>query len=158
MNLQSKRCLIRNFKLNDIPSFMEYRNDMQWMQYQGYKGKSKENYENDLLGKTTVIQGKQFAIVSIETGDLIGDIYLKQETNVYWLGYTIHPKFARQGYASESITAVIEQLKEHSEAVVKAGVLPNNTASINLLEKLGFSYAGEEAGELIYKYDLSDKR
>ncbi len=36
--------------------------------------------------------------------------------------------------------------------MVKAGVLPENTASIKLLEKLRFAYLGKEDDELVYAY------
>ncbi|MDC8864855.1 hypothetical protein PRZ85_20925, partial [Escherichia coli] len=39
---------------------------------------------------------------------LIGDIYLRQQCDVFWLGYTISPAYARQGYAIEAITATID--------------------------------------------------
>lgn len=35
MNLNTRRCIIRDFKASDIDSFMEYRNNMDWMRYQG---------------------------------------------------------------------------------------------------------------------------
>ena len=39
---------------------------------------------------------------------LIGDIYLRQQCDVFWLGYTISPAYARQGDAIEAITATID--------------------------------------------------
>lgn len=153
MNIQTKRCVIRDFEAADIPLFMEYRNDMQWMQHQGYKGKTKDEYEHDLLDNSNLMQGKQFAIVNSAIKKLIGDIYLKKESVAYWLGYTIHLAFARQGYAAEAVTAVIGWVKEQGGTKIKAGVLPENTVSIKLLKKLGFSYIEQEDGELIYAHN-----
>ena len=35
------RCFIRDFRIEDIPTVMTYRNDLEWMKYQGFKtGKS----------------------------------------------------------------------------------------------------------------------
>lgn len=39
MEIQTKRCIIRPFNESDINRFMDYRNDMDWMQYQGFKGR-----------------------------------------------------------------------------------------------------------------------
>ena len=38
---------------------------------------------------------------------LIGDIYLRQQCDVFWLGYTISPAYARQDII-EAITATID--------------------------------------------------
>ncbi|QQO07603.1 GNAT family N-acetyltransferase [Breznakiella homolactica] len=153
MTIQTQRCTIRDFEPGDIPRFMEYRNDAHWMRYQGYKGKTKEEYEQDLLGDSSLVRGTQFAIIHTTTGLLIGDIYLKQDDSLYWIGYTIHPAFARRGYAAESVTAIMAWIAARVGSIIKAGVLPENTTSIKLLEKLRFSFAGKEDGELIYVFD-----
>ncbi|MDT7066789.1 hypothetical protein RQM06_19405 [Citrobacter freundii] len=70
---------------------MLYRNDAEWMKYQGFKGLTKEDYESALLGVLTLTQGIQLAIVNKLTQVLIGDIYLRQQCDVFWLGYTITP-------------------------------------------------------------------
>ncbi|MFV0557571.1 MAG: GNAT family N-acetyltransferase, partial [Enterococcus sp.] len=64
----------------------------------------------------------------------------------------IHPQSARQGYITEVVTATIDWLFAQGVAVIKAGVAPENTASIQLLKKLGFEGVGEEEGELIFTY------
>lgn len=154
MNIMTERCTIRNFSLDDIDSFMEYRNNLDWMRYQGFKGMSKETYENELLQDTSLVKGKQFAIINTTTGRLIGDIYLKKENNVYWIGYTIHPENSRKGYAKEAVVATIKWIANQGECIIKAGVLPENTASINLLENLNFTYLTTEDDELIYAYNI----
>lgn len=103
MNLVTERCTIREFTINEIDSFMEYRNNIDWMHYQGFKGLTKSVYEKELLESHSLIEGMQFAILNTSTKKLLGDIYLRQENNVYWLGYTIHPLYARQGYAAEVV-------------------------------------------------------
>lgn len=153
MNIQTERCVIRAFRPEDIDSFMAYRNDDQWMLYQGYKGKDRQTYERDLLEPEVFLsEGRQLAIAKLGTGQLIGDVYLKQAGDVYWIGYTIHPSYARQGYASEAVAALIKWVSQRGGAAIKAGVLPGNAASIALLEKLHFTYEGQSADELIYAF------
>ena len=41
LNIYSKRCVIRPFNADDIEPFMAYRNDAEWMQYQGFKSLTK---------------------------------------------------------------------------------------------------------------------
>ncbi|HEI8940838.1 GNAT family N-acetyltransferase [Citrobacter freundii] len=134
---------------------MVYRNDAEWMKYQGFKGLTKEDYEAELLGVLTLTRGIQLAIVNKLTQVLIGDIYLRQQCDVFWLGYTISPSYARQGYATEAITATIDWIKENGFSLIKAGVNPENTLSIKLLIRIGFNFSGIEEGEHIYVLDLT---
>ena len=74
---------------------------------------------------------------------------------MFWLGYTISPAYARQGYAIEAITATIDWIKENGFSLIKAGVNPENTLSIKLLIRIGFNFSGIEEGEHIYVLDLT---
>lgn len=154
MSISSERCTIRDFRPEDIDRFMEYRNNMEWMRYQGYKGKSREVYETDLLQDAPIETGKQLALINTATSQLIGDVYLRKEDDVFWLGYTVHPAHARKGYAAEAVVAMIGWIAEQNGSMIKAGVLPDNIASIGLLKKLGFLHAYDEEGELVFSYDL----
>ena len=155
MQIISPGCIIRPFQSHEIESFMVYRNDAEWMKYQGFKGLTKEDYETELLGVLTLARGIQLAIVNKLTQVLIGDIYLHQQCDVFWLGYTISPAYARQGYAIEAITATIGWIKENGFSLIKAGVDPKNTSSIKLLIRTGFHFSGIEEGEHIYVLDLT---
>jgi ribosomal-protein-alanine N-acetyltransferase len=59
------------------------------------------------------------------------------------LGYWIGETYARQGYMSAAVGAVVpfvfDQLRLHR---LEAACLPSNTASIRLLEKVGFAREG----------------
>lgn len=154
MEFQTQRCLVRAFEEKDLERFMTYRNNLEWMQYQGFKGLSKEEYAESLLGTGNLEAGQQFAIVDKASDLLIGDVYLQKAGSEYWLGYTIHPDFARQGLAKEVTLGVLAWLKAHGATKVKAGVLPENQASIGLLKALGFAYFAEEAGEWLFVHKL----
>lgn len=59
------------------------------------------------------------------------------------IGYAISPAHQRRGYAFEAIGAMVRLLQQNLMLdMVVAGVLPENTPSIRLLEKLGFSCEG----------------
>lgn len=150
MEIYSSRCVIRPFRADEVQPFMAYRNDAEWMKYQGFKGLTKEVYEKALLGTSSFSEGIQLAVVSKATNTLIGDIYLKQENEIFWLGYTVSPQHAGQGYAFEAAAAMICWIKTQGCSAIKAGVEVNNIPSKNLLNKLGFSYAGLEDGEQIF--------
>ena len=105
--LKTKRFNIRPFKQSDIDDFMEYRNDMEWMKYQGFKGLSKEEYEDALLKDVSLEKGMQLVIINKSDDRLIGDLYVRKENETFWIGYTINPKYAKKGYAYEAINGLI---------------------------------------------------
>lgn len=151
MEITTERCAIRRFQRSDLDDFMRYRNDEAWMRYQGFKGKTREEYEKALLGELSFEGGAQLAIVQSASGRLIGDLYLKKESGAYWVGCTLSPAYARQGYAAEALSALIAWIRRQGDAVVQAAVLPDNAASIGLIKKLGFQHVGEdESGEEIF--------
>lgn len=154
MQIKTERLTIRPFAAADIDGFMEYRNNEDWMRFQGFKGLKKEEYEARLLAEPQPEQGMQLAVADAGTNGLIGDIYLKKYGAAYWLGYTVHPKFAGQGYASEAARAVIQWAAKGGTEKILAGVLPENAASVKLLHKLGFQYIGEDDGEQVYCLEL----
>ena len=151
---ETERCRIRPFEESDLEAFMSYRNNLDWMQFQGFKGKKYLEYKAALLKKPSFREGVQLAVVSGQTGELLGDLYLKLEKDIAWIGYTIAPQFARQGYAFEVVTQLLLQLKQAGLALVKAGVEAQNLASIQLLKKLDFTLIGNEENELIYESEL----
>lgn len=155
MNVDTLRCNIRLFRKEDIDAFMIYRNDMDWMKYQGFKGLTKEEYTKTLIeGNPSLINGIQFAIICRQTNTLIGDIYLKQEGDSCWIGYTVTPLKARQGYAYEAVSAVICFLAAQGFASAKASVTTGNDASVALLRKLNFSLLFIEEAEQIFELNL----
>jgi len=145
------RCRVRPFEPSDIESFMTYRNDLDWMQHQSFKGLTYEEYERSLLKPPFIVDGMQLAIINLETDALIGDLYVHQEGTTYWIGYTISPRHSRQGYAFEVVSELIRHLANQGANTIKAGALATNEASIALLKKLNFTYVSTEDDEQIYQ-------
>lgn len=151
---ETERCRIRPFEESDIEAFMSYRNNLDWMQFQGFKGKKYLEYKAALLMQPNFNNGVQLAVANRQTGELLGDLYLKLEKSTAWIGYTIAPQFARQGFVFEVVTQLLLQLKQAGLTLVKAGVEEQNLASIALLKKLGFEPIGIDGGELIFQRNL----
>ncbi len=154
MDLDTVRCNIRPFVAEDIDAFMTYRNDTDWMKYQGFKGLTKQEYTKALLDKHSLTDGIQLAIICKQTNTLIGDLYLKQEGDTCWVGYTITPLKARHGYVYEAVSAVIRFLETQGITCVKASVTIGNDASMSLLRKLKFIFLSTEADEQIFGLNL----
>lgn len=142
MKINTKRCQIREFHVKDLVPFMTYHNDLDWMKYQGFKGLTLAAYWQALLeANDDLTQDKQLAVVDLDDQQLIGDLYIRQEGDVFHLGYTIAPQFARQGYATEAVTALMDWLAVYQGAsVIRAEVALGNLNSERLLIKLGFQY------------------
>ena len=155
MTFTTTRCLIRPFEQHDIEPFMAYRNDLDWMQHQSFKGLTYEEYKRSLLGDQAIAQGIQLAIIDQATNDLIGDLYVQQVGTTHWVGYTISPRHARQGYAFEVVSGLIRHLSDQGAETIKAGALATNEASIALLKKLNFEYLVTEDDEQIYALDVA---
>lgn len=69
-------------------------------------------------------------------GELIGfvnDVELKE--NQIELGYVIHPEFQNQGYATEMLDAVIQELFRKGFKEVVTGAFETNAASRKVMEK-----------------------
>ena len=151
---ETQRCRVRPFEEGDIEAFMAYRNNLDWMQFQGFKGKKYLEYKAALLMQPNFNNGVQLAVVLRQTGELLGDLYLKLEKNTAWIGYTIAPQFARQGFAFEVVTQLLLELKQAGLTLVKAEVEEQNLASIALLKKLEFTQFGTVGSELIFQREL----
>jgi ribosomal-protein-alanine N-acetyltransferase len=150
---ESERCYIRSFIESDLDAFITYRNNPEWMEFQYFKGLAWEEYEEILIREPSVENGAQFAIIRKTDGALIGDVFVKKEDEACWIGYTINPIFKRQGYAHETIKAMIHWIQQSYPGLkIKAGTSPENLASIQLLKKLEFTPAGTEEGELVFQY------
>ncbi len=155
IEFETVRCIVRTFREDDIDTFMDYRNNDEWMKYQGFKGLSKQVYREALLCPCDITHGVQLAIINKQTDALIGDIYLKQQGNACWMGYTIHPKHVRRGYMYEVVSAAMKMMANQGIEEVKAGVLPKNHRSVELLKKLNFVLIGTEGDEQIFRYRLA---
>ena len=84
-----------------------------------------------------------FAVCLKET--VIGYVaFNKRETGCYEIGYCFHSTFHGKGYAGESISALISEMKSRGVSRIIAGTALNNTPSVNLLLSLGFHLTGTE--------------
>lgn len=65
------------------------------------------------------------------------------------IGYWVGEPFTRQGYMSEAVTGLYREIFETMQFHrIEAACLPNNDASIKLLEKIGFQREGYARGYL----------
>ena len=86
---------------------------------------------------------------------LVGGVGLSLcENNFYELGYWIAEKYWGKGYATEAVYAFLKFVRnEYDYKNFKASVKLNNTASIVILEKIGFKIISDAQ-----IYSLSNKK
>ncbi len=77
-------------------------------------------------------------------GEMIGYISCNRRPNGYEIGYAFHTDYWGNGYAKESIGALIQALNGQGVDHFEAGTALNNTPSVKLLQSLGFKQTGAE--------------
>lgn len=177
--IQTEKLIIRLAKPEDAEDIFAYRCDFTENRYQGWFPESAEEVRDYITHMPETIDATdicfQFVIISIEENRLIGDmgiIFTNHEGMQAEIGCTLCKDSQKKGYATEALTAMVNYLfvglNKHR---VVASVDPRNTASIRLIERLGFrkeahfkeSYylRGEWVDDIIYallKHEWSSKK
>lgn len=149
---KTKRCLIREFESMDIESLMAYRNNLDWMKYQGFKNKSKAEYKKAVLVPFNINNGSQLAFCNITDNTLYGDIYIQRTNLEINIGYSISPLYARQGFTYEVLSGLLVYLKRtYPQCYFVADLEKANHVSQKLLIKLGFILVKDVDNVLYYE-------
>ena len=153
MNLiiETNRLLLRPFILKDIEASYEMNLDAEVSKYTGDGGiVSKEEIERRIIGDVFGDYKKygfgRLAVTLKGQNKFIGFAGLKYlaDRDEVDLGYRLMRKYWGKGLATEAAKACVNYGFESLELnKIIALVLPENTASIRVLEKLGFEYKKE---------------
>lgn len=144
--IETERLAIRLAEPEDAESIFSYRSDFTENKYQGWFPDSVEEVRNYIshMPETLDIAGIcfQFAIFLTDEKRLIGDlgiIFTNHDNRQTEVGCTLHKDYKGQGYATEALSGMVRflfgTLNKHR---IVASVDPRNTASIRLMERLGF--------------------
>lgn len=90
-------------------------------------------------------EGRKFAIVLPSTGRVIGEISVNPDSeegreDTRELGFVLHPDYQHRGYMTQTVMAVLEQLKERGIRYVWACCFADNAPSKVLIERCGFEF------------------
>lgn len=98
----------------------------------------------------------------LEDGTIIGRVSVRLKLNDYLLarggnmGYSVAPKYRKQGYAHEMVAQAIEFCKSEGLEKVLITCAVSNKPSVKIIEKIGGVLENEvwdeEHGENIYRY------
>lgn len=162
--LETERLLLRNIQEKDLDILYDYRNNQLCSRYQRGQTKDREGLIKLIAerknGKISVEEAFILVIALRESDEMVGEVVVMPKENVIFMGYTISYKHHRKGFAFEMLSALTTFLHEkypHHEFICL--VDPENTASIELLKKLGYEYLGyeEKNDSKIYGKWVGDK-
>ena len=144
LRIKTERLLLRPLVMSDAEALFAYRSLPEVALFQSWQPESidavdaflKDNESALLHTPDTWYQ----VAICLPDGMLIGDIGIHTlENDQLELGYTLSPSFQGMGYASEAVGAIVrEAFSRWNMHRIIASVDPANTASIRLLERLGF--------------------
>ena len=140
---------LREHSLDDIDDFFEYYTDLEVARYilasaPRNKAEAKEEiiYCRNLF---TYKRGLYWSLIDRKNKKMIGaiGIYMNNQHHRAEICYDLHKEYWRKGITSKAIIAVMQYLFDDGEIHrVEALTVKENTASINLLKKLGFTLEG----------------
>lgn len=147
MNLNSERLQIRELKSADASFVVELLNTDAFKQNIGdRKVRTIADAEDKIKNFYSVDYPTHglFAVAIKSTGEPIGTVsYLKRNYLEHDdIGYAFLPEFWGKGYALEATKAVLEHKVKNGVEEIWGVVSSDNSASIRLLEKLGFTTTG----------------
>lgn len=149
--LETERCYLRELELEDLDDLYELyaQEGMTDFIEPLYTRKKEEEYQRAYIQNMYGFYGYGMWLVKEKgTNRLIGRAGLEnREIDGNFeleLGYAIAVPLQRQGYATEVCLAILDYAwKNLGYEHVNCLIEPENTASIGLVKKLGFTYEGE---------------
>lgn len=143
LETETLRLLIREGKSDDIYDLFEARNSDFVLRYNGMEKATPESWRSEVLYGLNL-----YFIEEKKLKRAIGVIQLNEDSLRYQadtveLAYWIDPSFAQNGYMTEALSAFMAKLfcKKNIKGIT-ARTFTENSASIQLLEKLGFKREG----------------
>ncbi|RFM28714.1 GNAT family N-acetyltransferase [Deminuibacter soli] len=155
------RLSIERLSVSDSAFMVELLNSKGWLAFIGERHVHSKEDAEAYINKINGTPNFTYLVVKLKENRLpIGIISLIQRDYLPHidLGFALLPGFMGAGYAYEGAHAVMEHMLQNVEKLL-AIALPQNTSSIQLLQKLGFAY--EEAvtvnNEVLHVYAIHRK-
>lgn len=160
--LQTKRCIIREFSMDDMQALFDLYAQPQMTEFMEplYDWETEKAYEEAYISNMYRYYGYgMWLVCKKDTGKLIGRAGLEHRDyggkTELEMGYMICPKEQRKGYATEVCRALIAYAEENLEfSRINCRIQKGNVSSIRLVKRLGFELLEEteEAGESMLRY------
>jgi RimJ/RimL family protein N-acetyltransferase len=164
--LVTERLLLRRYRPDDLDGFCSWRSREDVVRYQDYDVQTREQSERSLtrsIDRVKLAEEGDALVWAIERAvdhQLIGDLILVLddiEHSVGEIGWTLHPDYQGQGYATEAARAVFrlafDSIKLHR---IKANLDPRNQASEALCRRLGMRLEAHHIEDFWSKGEWTD--
>jgi len=164
--LTSPRLILRRFRAGDIEAFVRYRADPAIARFQSWENFTAADGAAFFAAMSrqhpdTPGEWFQFAIELTATGAMIGDCALHalaESPRTFEIGFTLAPGFHGKGYATEAVRCLLDYIfgplaKERAIAITDV----RNTASIAVLERLGFTRDPAPRESIMFKGEPCDE-
>jgi RimJ/RimL family protein N-acetyltransferase len=145
--LQTERLRLRHMTLDDAAFMLGLLNDPAWHRFIGDRGIRTLDGARDyiLAGPVAMVAQFGFGFYVVERRDdgcPLGVCGLAQRDFLddVDIGYAFLPQYGGQGYALEAAQGVLAHARALGLKRLVATVVPENAASIRLLEKLGLRF------------------
>lgn len=148
VTMETERLLLRNFEDRDAEDCFDFLSDRESCYLDGgYEPFEKKDGEYWWLMEKLKGQKSRFILWHKEDQRVIGMLNLMHKEDraveTVEIGYVVSPAYYRWGYATEAVKKAISYLFENTEVeLITAAAVPHNTASLAMLNKLGFTYEG----------------
>ena len=149
--IKTERLVLRKFRRDDAEAIFEnWISDPEVSKYMVWNHQTSidetKKWLKKIIGKYKELDSYNWGIELEKTGDLIGSISANKAEKIdkcYEIGYAIGRKFWRNGYATESLKAVVEFLI-NEEGIRKfiCRYAKDNQVSGSVIRKVGFEYIG----------------
>ncbi len=158
--IETERLIIRNLKASDLSDFHFYRSNSEVTKYQGFDVFTMEQAGEFIKEQIDKEFGKagewvQYGIENKARGKIIGDCAIRldqDDIRIAEIGITISHKEQKNGYAKESLIAILNFLFGIDDFHrVSEIVDAENIASINLLKSVGFRQEGHFIQNIFFK-------
>lgn len=149
--IETERLLLRNFTMDDAQLIFDLNQDPEVTRYTGDPIKdldhAAEVLERVILPQYALYKHGRWAVLVKPDLEFIGWCGLKArpERNEIDLGYRFMQKSWGRGYATEAAFACLKYgFEQLGIPRIVGRAMPQNTASLRVLEKIGMHYVGEE--------------
>ena len=145
IDIETPRLRLRALEKRDLQDMFEIFSDEQWCLQGGGFHAYKEAASFEERFETFLTQSR-YAVVLKEENKAVGIVSVSKANRAvpaYEIGFGIHPRYQRRGYAYEAVSHFIRALFAGTDAeMLVASHFPANAASRTLIEKLGFTHEG----------------
>lgn len=164
MKIYTERLIIREMTPEDEEAIFGYRSDAETNRFQSWIPENSGEVEQFIKNHTKDfnVPGTwfQLLIADQDSGSVIGDIgvhFIGPGGQQAELGITVAKDHHGKGYASEALGGIIGYLfTELGKHRIIASVDPRNTASMKLMEHIGFRKEGHFVKSLFWKNEWVD--